>query len=67
MKVNTPEPGDIAAMSIDPEFPSLVQHVGVYIGDGRVLHTLRKRQSHLVKVDDPYWKRKIVGFYRWAG
>jgi cell wall-associated NlpC family hydrolase len=66
-KVEIPEPGDLAVMRIDARFPEMVQHVGVYIGGGRVLHTMKKRESHLIRVDDPYWSRKIEGYYRWAG
>jgi cell wall-associated NlpC family hydrolase len=65
--VEIPEPGDLAVMRIDARFPEMVQHVGVYIGGGRVLHTMKKRESHLIRVDDPYWSRKIEGYYRWAG
>jgi cell wall-associated NlpC family hydrolase len=66
-KVEKPEPGDLAAMCLDPRYAGLIQHVGVYIGDGRILHTMKKRASHLVKADDPYWSRKIVSYYRWMG
>jgi len=66
-KVSIPEQGDLAVMCLDPRFPEMVQHVGVYIGAGRVLHTMKKRESHLIKTDDPYWNRKIVGWFRWAG
>jgi cell wall-associated NlpC family hydrolase len=66
-KVDIPEPGDIAIMCLDPRFPEMVQHVGVYIGNGRVIHTLKKRESHLIRLDDPYWSRKISGWLRWTG
>jgi cell wall-associated NlpC family hydrolase len=45
----------------------MVQHVGVYIGNGRVIHTLKKRESHLIRIDDSYWSLKIVKYYRWMG
>lgn len=66
-KVEIPEPGDLVIMSIDLQHPDSVHHVGVYIGNGRVIHTLEKRESHLIRVDDPYWSRKIVEFRRWEG
>ena len=66
-KVEIPEPGDIAIMCLDPRYPEMVQHVGVYIGNGRVIHTLKKRESHLIRIDDSYWSLKIVKYYRWMG
>jgi cell wall-associated NlpC family hydrolase len=64
--VEEPEPGCVVAMRIDPRVPDAVQHIGVYLGNGRFLHTLKKRESHLVRLDDPYWKGRIAGFYKWA-
>ena len=66
MTVCDPEPGDVVAMRIDASHPDMVQHIGVYIGSGRFIHTLKKRDSHIVRMDDPYWSRKIVGCYRWV-
>lgn len=37
-------------------------HIGVYIGNGRMLHTSIKCNSVIVKVSQ--WKRRIVGVYR---
>ena len=62
-----PAPGDLAVMTLDPRHPELIQHVGVYIGGGRVLHTLDRRESHLIRMDDPFWSKKVRGFYRWTG
>jgi cell wall-associated NlpC family hydrolase len=64
--VNAPEGGDLAVMCLDPSLPEIVQHVGVYVGNSRMIHTMTKRDSHLVRIDDPYWSRKIVGWYRWC-
>ena len=67
MRVESPEPGDLCVMKLDSKCPDMVSHVGVYVGEGRVLHTLRKRQSHTIRIDDPYWSRKITEWRRWAG
>jgi cell wall-associated NlpC family hydrolase len=66
-KVEIPEPGDMGVMRLDPMCPNMVSHVGVYIGEGRMLHTLKKRESHVVRTDDPYWSVQIRAWYRWAG
>jgi cell wall-associated NlpC family hydrolase len=65
--VNAPESGDLAVMCLDPSLPEIVQHVGVYVGNSRMIHTMVKRNSHLVRIDDPYWSRKIRAWYRWTG
>ena len=65
--MDVPEPGDLAVMNLDPMAPTMIQHVGVYVGNGRIIHTLKKRESHLVRIDDPYWSKKIKCYYRWAG
>ena len=67
LKTGTPEPGDLAVMNLDPLSPQMIQHVGVYVGDGRIIHTMKKRESHLVRIDDPYWSKKIKAWYRWTG
>jgi cell wall-associated NlpC family hydrolase len=66
-KVDSPEPGDLIVMYLDPRYPDQVSHVGVCIGNGRAIHTLIKRESHLIRLDDPYWKIQCREFYRWAG
>ena len=54
------------AFSIDPDMPTMVQHVGTCLGDGKFIHTMKKRNSHLARLHDPYWEKKVRGFYRWA-
>ena len=66
-RVEVPEPGCVVAMSIDGRMPGMVQHLGVYLGAGRILHTLKKRESHIVRIDDPYWSGRIAGIFRWVG
>ncbi len=55
-----------------PQAPSLVvlrfnsryyNHVGVYIGNGRFIHTAKKTGVRIDKVYDIYWKNRIEGFY----
>lgn len=57
---------------IEPPVPSVVairfntaavNHVGVYVGDGKFLHTREKTGVVLERVDAPYWRRRIEGFY----
>lgn len=41
----------------------MVNHVGVYVGDGRFLHTERNKGVHIDRIDAPWWRRHIEGFY----
>ncbi len=55
-----------------PPVPSLVvlkqhtqfcNHTGVYLGEGRFLHTLKKTGVIIDRTDHLFWKRKIEGYY----
>jgi cell wall-associated NlpC family hydrolase len=65
-KITEPVPGCVVAMAIDPDLPYAITHLGVYIGGGRVLHTIKKLNSSLFRTDDRFWGGKIRGYYRWA-
>lgn len=41
----------------------VVNHVGVYIGDMKFLHTREKTGVVVERIDAPYWKHRIEGFY----
>ncbi|GMB00240.1 NlpC/P60 family protein [Pelosinus sp. IPA-1] len=57
----------------EPPVPALVvmrfnqavfcNHTGVYIGDGRFIHTAEKMGVHIDHIDSPAWRRKIEGLY----
>lgn len=38
-------------------------HTGVYIGEGKFIHTAEKLGVHIDRIDSPAWRRKIEGFY----
>jgi len=54
---------DVVAMSHDPSHPSMVQHFGLYIGNGLMLHTLENIGSHIVELNTMNYY--IKGVYRW--
>ena len=58
------EQGCIVIMALDPDYPDLIQHLGVYIGEGWILHTLSGRNSSLTKTTDRFFGKKIRGYYR---
>ncbi|MFZ2967916.1 MAG: NlpC/P60 family protein [Sulfuricurvum sp.] len=61
--VDEPEKYDVIAMAQDVNHPRIVNHVGVYLGDGKVLHTLNKVDSHVVSLESI--KYMIRGYHRW--
>jgi cell wall-associated NlpC family hydrolase len=63
--VKQPQQFDVVAMAYDAKHPKLVQHFGVYIGDGLMLHTLKHIGSHSIKLEHPAVKSSIQGIYRW--
>ena len=62
-KVDEPEYLDVVAMAHDMARPNLIQHFGLYIGEGRILHTLDKIGSHVSTVQK--LKPFIKGYYKW--
>ena len=41
----------------------MVNHVGVYIGDGKFIHTREKAGAVIERLDAPAWKHRLEGFY----
>lgn len=57
-----PEPGDVALLWI--RRPSLPSHVGVYLGDRRMLHAAEGSDAAIERLDSPFWARRVAGYYR---
>lgn len=45
----------------------IVNHSGVYIGNGRFIHTRQKVGCCIERIDGFAWRRLIVGLYRFKG
>lgn len=45
----------------------MVNHCGVYIGDGLFMHTRSKTGAVIEHIDSPMWRNLIVGFYEYRG
>ena len=41
----------------------MVNHVGIYIGDGKFIHTREKAGAVIERLDAPAWRHRIEGFY----
>jgi len=66
-RINKPEPPCLVTLRIDPEAPGLVTHLGVCVGENKFMHTMIKRNSVIERMDHPYFKNRIEGFYAYAG
>lgn len=52
-------PGDLVFFNTEGRW---VSHVGIYVGDGRFVHAPSSgKQVALESLDNPYWRRRIIG------
>lgn len=65
VKLEKPEKPCIVVLGFNPYCPDMVTHVGTYIGDNKILHTLTDKSSTVFKLEHPFFKNKILGFYRY--
>lgn len=63
VEVDTPKEFTVVAMAHDMNHPKIVQHFGIYLGNGKILHTLNKIGSHVTNFD--VMKPFIRGYYEW--
>jgi len=61
-KIEEPEEYCVVAMAHDVNHPKIIQHFGLYIGNGKMIHTLDKLGSHIVELDK--YKYYIKGYYK---
>lgn len=59
-----PEPYALMVMKNGPVYKA---HVATYMGDGRFLHITRRMPAAYGRINDPAWRRRIVGYYRYVG
>jgi cell wall-associated NlpC family hydrolase len=62
LQVDDPRPGDLVEIAIAGK----PWHVGVYIGEGQMLHTRDGVGSCIEDVWSPTWRRRVRGFWRYA-
>jgi hypothetical protein len=44
-----------------------INHVGIYLSDGRFMHSARTKGVVISNLDDPYWKTRLVSTKRFVG
>ena len=65
VKIDKPEPNCAVAMSTNERYIKRITHFGVMIDETRMLHTFKKINSHVIRIDSPLISTQIRGFYRW--
>nr|DAY74258.1 MAG TPA: NlpC/P60 family [Caudoviricetes sp.] len=45
--------------------PGIVNHTGVYIGNGMFIHTRERIGVCVDRLDSPIWRRQVVGIYEY--
>ena len=66
IKIETPKEPCAVAIHFDMQNRRLVNHFGVYIGNGRFIHTTDKTGSIISSIFDKFYSRHIEGFYRYG-
>ena len=56
---DAPVPSVVAIRLSSPN----ISHVGVYIGEGKFLHTREKTGVCIERIDSPVWRHRIEGMY----
>lgn len=64
-RIEKPEVPCIVVFGFNQQDRNMVTHVGTYIGDNKILHTLEGKSSSLVDINHPFFKNKILGFYKY--
>ncbi len=59
-RVEEPRPGDLVLLRLR----GLLCHVGVYIGDGCMLHVRKGTATVVDRLDSIRWRRRVEGYYR---
>lgn len=55
-------PGDVIVLRIMGH----PMHAAIYVGDGRMLHTMSGRDSCLDRLSSQGWMNRVEGVYRWV-
>lgn len=62
-KIDAPRPFCLVLFSIRPPFE---HHIGMVMEDRkRFIHILKGSQCSIEKLDHPFWKKRLRGFYTW--
>ena len=65
-KIEAPQEPCAVAIRFDVKNPRYVNHFGVYVGNGRFIHTTAKTGSIISSIYDRFYSRHIEGFYKYG-
>jgi cell wall-associated NlpC family hydrolase len=61
-----PCPPEVGAVVALRNSPGVVNHVGIIVGPGQFLHTLKTVGAHLDWLYSPRWRQRVAGTYAWT-
>jgi cell wall-associated NlpC family hydrolase len=65
--LDAPQDPCVVAIANHPDHPELVNHCGIYIGNGFFIHARQATGAVMERIASPLWERKIRGYYKWIG
>ena len=66
IKIDKPDAPCVVTMCLGKDVGGMVTHVGTYVGNGMIIHTLDEGTSSVFKLNHMFFKNKITGFYKYA-
>jgi cell wall-associated NlpC family hydrolase len=60
-ELNGPEEGAVVLLRVIPKY---ITHCGVCLGDGRFIHILAQSRVTVERLNSPWWRDIIQGYYR---
>jgi len=58
-EVNTPEYGDLGLF----KYRGFPTHIGIYVGNNKILHSLRRMDSGIQNLEHPLLRGRLEGWY----
>ncbi len=66
-ELERPEPDCVVLMALDAAQPRVRQHIGVFIGQGQILHTTASMgASYLIRLNQPFMIARTRGYYEFV-
>jgi cell wall-associated NlpC family hydrolase len=67
VKIAEPVEPCLVVLRSDEDNPDMCSHIGVYVGEGKFIHIMKKVNSIIQRVDTPLWSSRIEGYYIYNG
>ena len=56
----------VVVLKLDRRHIDWCTHLGVHIGDGWMLHTSSEKDSVRIRIDHPFYRNRVEGFYEYT-